>query len=300
MKNFRSQDWIREIEKLPVLSELQRNLKNFSEIDMSKKTQLEIRNAYFNHCNLFPYVFEDSWTADLMNQLITFRVRTNVNKEKEDITNPNTYRYPPDDCCKYNGRANIKGNSVFYGAFDAQTAVIETKPEKEQIQYFTTWKNNSKSAPFFATFLPFNLPMDNLFKEYSIKKYIGIEFMCNQIGLNKTQELIELSGTFAKWFQTGEYPYSITSWISNTYIVEHKIDFIIYPSVQLESKTFCIAYTKNYINDNMILDRVIEYKISGIKNNKSKVNLIQAGSNINGKIEFSEPNENDVTLMNLK
>lgn len=299
MKSFESPDWIKEIEKLPPLEELKKQLDQFEYIDLSKKTQDQIRLTYFQHCNLFPYVFEDSWNAEMMNSLLTFRVRRDLNKEKEDITNPNSFTYPPNKYCNYNGRANIKGNSVFYGAFDSKTAVIETKPEKKQIQYFTTWKNITKADPFFATFLPFDLPMHNLFKEYSIKKYIGIEFMCNNIGLQKSQELIELNGRFAKWFQTGKPPYSITSWISNTYMKSHNVDFIVYPSVQRESKTFCIAYSKGYVDKNLRLDRVIEYEISEFDKRNASIKLIQAGSNINGKVIFEEPNENDVKLMNL-
>jgi len=299
MEDFNSQSWIDEIRRLPELEELKSRLNTFFSLNLAGKSQSEIRKLYFEHCNLFPYVLDDSWAVEMMNSLVTYRVRNKVNQEVEDITAIETFRYPPDEYCNSNGRANLKNNSVFYGAFDPSTSILETKPENEEIQYFTTWKNRSNEIPFLASFLPFDLPMKNLFKEYSIKKYLGIEIMCNKIGVDKSQELIELQGTFAKWFQTEIDPYHVTSWIANTYINTHNVDFLIYPSVQMDSKTFCIAFSKVYVDRNMILDRVIEYKISGINNSKAKINLLKAGSYIDGRVEYNEPTMNDIKLMNL-
>lgn len=300
MKSLKSLDWIKKLSEIPEKDKFEMDLKFFENLDMSNLSIEQIDKEYHKACKVFPVVLDNSWKPNLLNSMTTFRVRRNVDMNKENITLKKTFNYPPDKVSTCNGRANIKEKSVFYGAFDAITAFLESKPISNERLYMTTWKSNVNTQPNFASIFSSNLPIENDFKKYSQKKLSEIIRFCKKIGEDKSGQLELINDYIARWFVKEKEPYCKTSWISNVYYEKFGAEFLIYPSTQKNSKTCCVAYTKQYVDKNLELDKVIEFSIENLSQTKANVKLHKSGNYINGKVVYSETTEDDAKLMNLK
>src|SRR5690606_29329039 len=86
-----------------------------------------------------------------------FRVRLNIVESREDCSLIQTYSYPPAFVCTENGRANLKGKSVFYCSNDPSAALLEAKPKPGDIAFMSIWKPVVDRKVKFAHCLPIDL-----------------------------------------------------------------------------------------------------------------------------------------------
>jgi len=116
IRSYKSKGWKEELRKLPKLQELKKSLHEFSHKDFTNSSIEEIEKEFYKSGYLLPLTW-DTFTAEFASQMPIYRVRDNVNVDKEDITQISTYANPPTAFCSENGRANLKYRSVFYASY---------------------------------------------------------------------------------------------------------------------------------------------------------------------------------------
>ena len=277
----------------------QEKIRELAELDLTTKTPEQISRIYYNYTNYIPNIWFKQ-KAERFNKHRFYRVRLNINNSVEDLNLINTYSYPHSSFCKTNGRANLKGKSVFYCSDDAITALTETRPKKGDIGYLGIWRPIATGEIFFAFCLSHILRTDNHWSEIlqdiipSVLEYLNKQEQTEQGRILALNDLI----TF-KYINEKE-PYPLTSWFSDQYLYGKTWhDLIIYPSVTSNSKYCNMAFHPNSVDNNLKLERIIKFKIQDIQNDKIRYSAGHIGEVENSKISWRKGSKEEIDLSKL-
>jgi hypothetical protein len=228
----------------------------------------------------------------LSSEDLLYRVRKNIDIIKEDLTIVKTYNYPEPIYCKENGRANIKGYSVFYCSNVAATSIIETKPEDKDVYYLSIWKPKTKTILKAANFCKEINKIDS----GQLKPMVLISKLKDQIsasGVDKTPQLNYLLDFVIDTFKNENKPYNISSWISH-YILNVRMDLngILYQSV--EANSFCnMAFHPTFVDNQLCFQKVLKIETIKLENQLIKYKLISVGELESDKIKWRQLKEQE-------
>jgi hypothetical protein len=272
--------------QFPNLEEYLKNLEYLRSTDFSKKTYEEIHSEYFknviSHHSMGQYFNEKN-----IPNLALYRVRPakNISKD-ENLELLQTYSYPP---AKYseNGRANIKGYPVFYCADDIIAAIKESRMSINEIGYVSIWKLRLRRKLSFSTYMPEILPIENTWSD-SAKYYNSLFlFYLMSIPLEFREHKKAHQKLLVEKFISENKPYSLTSMICHTDLYKTgDVDFVVYPSVQTLQNYCNYAFHPNVASNNLVIDRVIRFKIMSFENGKPIVKFGEVGNRKNDRINW--------------
>ena len=278
-------------------TEIIKKLNEFREIDLSKKTIREIAIEIDKYLQEIPTTYV-VYNKNKFNNFIFYRVRFNINKD-EDISLIQTYSFPLPQFCNVNGRANLKGKSVFYSSNCAFTAIQECKAEVGAIGYLSIWKPRTNRSMKGTVFLPRNMKEEYSYKD-DPKFAINVKSALEQIHIDNIVEAEEKINFIAERFENEKPPYSITSFLSNEVLYgDLKHDFIVYPSIANEMYTLNFAFHPNIVTNFLYLEKVIRIKLVRIENNQYTIGVGKVGYFENGRIIWRQGNSDEINLKNL-
>lgn len=221
---------------------------------------------------------EINWPMDKSWAVIRAR---QINEAKEDITNPNTFGAPP-SIETSQGRANLVNHPVFYGTFDARTAMQEINVPLNTECYVSIWEFVNKT-PTVTTFLSSSDKRNDL---SAIDALTPKELPKGLKGGYTKKSLAKALELRANAF-TGEN-YEFTSKIAHEIIYNNSAQSVglVYPSV-VDPYRCNIALNPEFVVDNMHCVRIYKMVWSGAfifstlargKNEKNSIVWEQTGS----------------------
>ena len=227
-------------------------------------------------------------------------IKNKVNQEKENIQLASTFSYPPSTYCNCNGRANIPKCPVFYCSDDLETSFKEVKPQIGEKLFMSFWKINCDRKVNFSPILSNNLSPKNRWKPFSDSMFGEMIEFSNEIGIEKSEELVFLHNAISILFKSEGEPYYKTSWIANEYLYKmNGIDFIVYPSFVNAQNTCSMAFHHNFVDNYFRLEKVIFYKIISLDDREAKFEIISVGTPNLTNINWGAPTDEDLKRMRV-
>nr|WP_152556228.1 RES domain-containing protein [Nonlabens ulvanivorans] len=255
-----------EFEQFESLKMYKENLSELAKTDFTKLTNEEIYNKYYDLALILPTT-NSTISSVNFNSLEFHRVRLNVNFKKEDKNLEQTYSNPPTIFCSENGRANLKGTSVFYCSNDPKTAMEETRPNVGDTGVISVWKGKSIRGAKFAHCLNELLPQQNI---YNLLAKQSFQFLSDTSNItdNGKSYLRELILFIAEIFTEEQQPYPLSSMISNELLFSQDLwhDAIVYPSFTQNKLSCNLAFHPNSVNELLELKKIMPFKIIDEKN----------------------------------
>ena len=146
MDNKDSKIYDEDLSLFPNIEQFKRQLQQLRELTPDSIPFEKLYDKYFDLGVILPHMISMQ-TAENFNKLKFFRVRLNINENAEDTRIVQTHSFPPGNVCKENGRANLKGKSVFYCSNDPLCALFESKPKIGDIAHISIWNGLSNRVP---------------------------------------------------------------------------------------------------------------------------------------------------------
>lgn len=224
-----------------------------------------------------------------------FRARIISPNSTEDLSNPNTYSYPPIANTTSYQRANVPGFPVFYAALDAHTALEEVRKnginpiESGDIIFLSEWrlKGQAEISLKYLT-LPEIIEEDQLYSKLTKKVYKELEGLFAEMGINHVKFQSALFERISRLFLGGNY---FQSSIIAYYIMFMtpklegiKIDGIIYPSCSNNFRSVNCALNPEFVNDNLELVGVCKLRFNEFSNFGANVSNTYSGTFKNNKV----------------
>ncbi len=272
--DFKSDKWLNEISKLPPIEILKKNGNELLKTNFINQSFEEIQSAIQNKLSLIPIPIKIVSKGNI-NKLSVYRVRINIDSEKENSSLIKTYSYPPSFICKKN-RANIEKYPVFYCSENKMTSLREMDPKANDIVYLSIWRFNSKRDVYIVPILPNNLGSANYWQPLAKDMHNYFSEFNKKVGENKFKELTKLFEIISDYFIQNNYP--LTSWFANKYLYKtNNIDLILYPSFANSKKTCSIAIHPNFVDRYLELEKIYILKITEFVENGYKFQLQRIG-----------------------
>ncbi|HXI01200.1 MAG TPA: hypothetical protein VNI52_13115 [Sphingobacteriaceae bacterium] len=204
---------------------------------------------------------------NITHSLKLYRVRAFSQESAEDISDPRTFSYPPNEKVKTFQRANIPYHTVFYGAFDGKTAFEELKLNGNQtikrgdIIFLSEWTIKEGSQYNLAQLtLPEISEEEQLYGDLTKKVYSEINRIFDSESAVFAEEQKFLYQQASKIFLSGSY---IQSGILAHQILYKtpevqgvKIDGILYPSFSNNFRSINCALHPDFVDKNLRLESI--------------------------------------------
>jgi hypothetical protein len=278
---------------LPDINTYRENLNKLRHTDLSTATADQIHEAFFKHA-LFSPTYISVFNQDEFTMPI-YRVRLNVDAGKENVYLNSTFSYPNGYFCRNNGRANIKGRSVFYCSDYAVAALLESKPKNGDSGCLSIWKVKADREVKAAVFLPERLRKTNNWYEHAEALHKFLKSQSPLFTEMKEEQVNLLNEFVCNQFIYEKEPYPITSWLSDRILYNTSpTDLIIYPSVITNSHFCNMAVHPNFVDAHLRLERLIQFKVDSIKDSKLNYTLGLVGEATNTNILWRQPDEKDL------
>ena len=238
-------------------------LKNY---DFENHTVREIYDIFYDYARILPANI--GWfSPEKFNSHRFYRVRKNIDRENEDISIAQTYSFPPSNYCLENGRANLKGRTVFYCSDNPIGAIIESKLKAGDEGYLTIWRGVATRRIKIGQLLPYDLPKENFWSLMAKDCFDYFHKDLPNETKNKFKHFVELYKFIAEKFNTEHKPYHLSSMISEELLYGQLWrDFLIYPSKLSDNKLCNMAFHPNSVNENLRFEKVIEFKVENFEN----------------------------------
>lgn len=273
------------------------DLEKLSNYNFEGLKKSEIYNICYDFARTMPSRY-GTLSPEKFNHHTFYRARINIDKEKEDLGLIQTYSYPSSIICNKNGRANVKGTSVFYCSDNPNAAILEVKPKIGDEIFLSVWKGVTTKNIKVGICLPKDLPKENNWRDLALDSFNVTNRMLLEKSGDKSRHLLAVCNYFANKFSTEKEPYYISSMISWEMLHGQLWqDFIIYPTTQANNVFSNMAFHPNSVNMNLMFERIIILKIIDIGNENIKYDLgVNVGILENTKIVWKPRTENDEKL----
>jgi len=228
--------------------------------------------------------------------------------EKEDLSSPSTFSYVPLTLNKYGcpqrGRANYKGQSIFYSSVSMKTNFREICKDSNMGDeaYMAKWVLKSDSNLYLYRLIP-ESGIDENKAPRSILYIDNPKIVKSELG----DYLKKLGHIMMSNDQKGKYLASscIANCIYNTMGIardqegksfEFHYDGILYPSAISDNEELNIALKPDFVDSNLRLEWVIKGLLSS---DARSVEFKQIGINESGRIEWYEPFFDESSITNI-
>lgn len=198
-------------------------------------------------------------------------------------------KYPPAECIKKYGRANLKYQSVLYGTFNFMTAIKEMKPEIGDLITVSRWKLKNENDSLVVCPMFLKQPSDGS-TNYRLKAlYDWFIKELQKFPTPVSNLYLELHQFYSKCFAREINPndnegYLITALLADKILNKYKngiVDAILYPSTKEDLKTENIAIKKESFDAKYQLSDTIEKRLLKITDNGEKYEFERIGESLN-------------------
>lgn len=192
-----------------------------------------------------------------------------INPQKEEaksITNNNRFSYPPKDQVHKPQRMNIINDSIFYGATDVKTALLETEIKEGDEFYVSVWAMKDEAKMNIFPSVHYDIIhklagsdegqlkklLDNPYVYSVFEKYadiFSIPHIENEDAKNINKYIYFLSGALA--YKIFNQKLSINGSFM-------RVDAIMYPSVKNITESFNFAIRPEFVEAHMNLQYVVK------------------------------------------
>jgi len=278
---------------IDALADVRRSLSPFASV-------AEIAQTFYDRAIMHTQLYGFSNPPNFTSQTF-YRARLNIDLANEDIGLIKTYSYPPSSACKVNGRANLKGRSVFYCSDHALTAIYECKPKVGDYGFLSIWDNHKADRIVkFAICLPKDLRPDNNWTRDAVKAHLYAEEYSRVRGGIKSAQLNALNEYISRQFIEEKEPYLLTSMLAENYLYyKSKADFIVYPSIVANSQHCNLAFHPNSVETLLSFKKVIRFRVTDVVDSPRGLNLaIGKTGELNGAcLEWRKTSEHEVPFL---
>jgi len=265
------------LDDYPEFEEYRKRLSSLKLLSPENTTFKELPDKFFDAAVTLPQS-SVLISPDNFNKQKFFRVRLNIDKESEILDLIQTYSYPPGIVCKDNGRANLKGKSVFYCSNTPTAALLESKPKNGDIAHISWWEPQATRQIKAGVCLPISLNANNDFVKIADQMWRYANNIYKQEAKEKLKHLMELDRFIAERFVEEKPPYFLTSWFSDTMLFgPFWRDLIIYPSIASNQDYCNMVFHPNTVNQQLKFKKVIEVKINFVDNFRCGFHLGSVG-----------------------
>jgi hypothetical protein len=281
--------WKSDIEKMPSIEEYHKGFQKLIDTDFSNSTVEEIEIAFRKYSIIFEnaILFVPRKTINL---LTAFRVR-DVGPN-EDLSNPKTFSYPPEEYSKKNERLNIKGFPVFYCGDHKATGFLESKMEGKSIKYFACFSVHADHDIWASFLISPDLKTKNRWITMGKQQMNFAIEKAKLNGGNKAAHLVLLYD-FMNWIVENEHPpYHISSWLGHYLFYKSHYDMIVYTSKQTDGHQCNIAFRPKFVDKYIRLEVVFKVLVSRTEN-ELVVELQEVGELVQDQVVWRSPNDND-------
>lgn len=280
--------------RFSTIRKLRSHLRELKSCDLSNKTRQEISDIFDSY--IFPLpVLTGIFPPNDFNRIKFYRVRLNVDLEKEDRNLIQTYAYPLPQFCKSNGRLNLKNKSIFYCSNHAITAIMESKPKAGETGYLTIWEGNTNRDMDCGILLPRNLRKENAWLFLSnglfsyLESYIEKTFPKKAAFFNETIDFI------SDLFLTENAPYHLTSFIADSlFYVDKPKDFVIYPSFENDSYSCNMAIHPNVVTEHLRFIKALKFTVVDDREDELYFTTGEVGELIGSRMNWRVANKEEL------
>lgn len=185
-------------------------------------------------------------------------------------------KYPPAECVKSYGRANLKNQSVFYGTFDFITAVKEMKPEKGDLITISKWilKNKFDTLVICPMFL--RQPIDGSKNIHLLNLYNWFIRELKRFPPQESKLYFETHQFYSDCFAReviDNQGYIISAILADKIFNQYEngiVDAIIYPSTRVDLQNSNIAIKKGSFDQKYELSETIEKRLLDFSKNSDR------------------------------
>ena len=242
----------------------------FLEADSINEAQARYIKTYLDHSLPFfsAPVFEDQLGPNLIRVTVNKYLPKNNNERIKEI---NFLKYPPVQAVTKYGRANLVGQSVFYGAFDPVTPLSEMKPLKGDLITVSTWAQKDEFGLTLTPICSITSGDDGkTHNEISFRFQRAYQNSLIRMPNNQSEQIDELvsfmSKCFAKKVKYGNsFDYYLSAYFADRLLnefEESKLEAIIYPSLAQKMAFSNIAVKPDSFDSKFELIKVEESVIT--------------------------------------
>ncbi len=295
-----------KIDALPELLTYQKRIYDFMHLDKKDMNMEEVVNKYFEASgDILPFILKEV-EASTMSSLTVYRVRRVREGDFFDNRLVRSLSYPDPSFMDKNGRANLKGTSVFYCADNWETAIREMEPKVGDKLFVSRWKIKTDRAVLMRAFLPHkSIPQESHIYEFAKKHFAEFQEWNKKNCAGKEEHTEYLNELIVEQFGFEQYPYHFSSWIANTLMYEHNgIDLLMYPSWKTQFIGCNYAIHPNFVDQYMSLEVVYEILVKELikvkpgseEKNSMKWSYGEMGIVDRTNIQWKWPTEQDVSM----
>jgi len=225
-----------------------------------------------------------------------YRVRMDSSMAKtENISNVNTFSFPPKEFCKFNGRANLKHKPVFYCTDDIFPSIKECKPKIGEFGYISLWQVDADKDLSYATCLPEKLPSKNRWREYGIFHHNFLIENHSKVDKKTLKYRLSLRDFITNRFMQENEPYSISSMLAHEYLYMNRTDILLYPSVQTLQDYTNFAIHPRVAENYLKCLKVLRFKITKDLGEQFKLIFSLIGTPSGNKINWQKATDEDIS-----
>jgi hypothetical protein len=281
------------------IQEYRDGLNRLREFNFNNYTAEEIKIIIDKFLGIYPATY-GIYSPEKFNDFLLYRVRMNIDTKKEDTNLIHTFSYPPPNICTKNGRANLKGKSVFYCSNCSGTAIMESKPQVGDIGYLSIWQGNSNRDMRASILLPQELKQENVWNIVAQDSYNYLLKHNSQIEPEMAERYKLALKFISDLFLQENEPYNVTSIFANEMLYsELNFDYIIYSSVVNQSYSCNLALHPNIVQNYLLFHKVIKFRVNDIQDNKYNLSIGNVGEITGSKIKWRKPNKEEENIFDL-
>jgi len=283
-----------DFDNLPEINLYREKLDKLKSLDLSSLSQKEIHRIVHEHTVFIPN-FICLIPPKEFSSYKLYRARFKIDPEKENVYLHSTFSYPNNVFCRENGRANISRRNVFYCADSPLAALLESKPKKGDFGCISEWRPIINRKVSAAIFLNENLRDANKWNKDAKELHGYLRSITPKFQKEKAAHLDLLNEFMCDLFIEEKPPYSISSWISNSLLYSNRgIDMILYPSSITNSYFTNIAIHPNFADKHLELEKVFQFTVNGISDNKMDYDIGLIGFPGTMNIEWRRPTDAEI------
>lgn len=162
-----------------------------------------------------------------------------------------------------------------------------------EIGYVSIWRLRLRRELQFATYLPKLLPQKNTWSIGAIYFNSIVSAFLSQIPIEVQEHKKAQHEFIIEKFLSESSPYNITSMICHSDLYESgDVDFVVYPSSKTLQNYCNFAFHPNVAQNNLIIDRVIRFKIVSDTEENLKVVYGEVGNRRNDRLKWDHYEKN--------
>lgn len=287
-----AEDLTKDLPKFPDLDSYKKGLLELTSMNLEAMTYAELEKLFYERAVLFQQTFGMQDLA-IFNTQTFYRVRMGLGEgENPDLIR--THSYPPANFCKGNGRANIKGKSVFYCSDDAATSILESKPQPGQVGFVSVWKGAAHRNVKYSVCLPRDLRTDNIHQVVAETVHDLVNERSHIAG-DKAQHFQFLNQFIADRFVREMPPYCLSSWIANEMLyTDIGRDFILYPSIATQTYSCNMAFHPNSADSLLRFEKVLRFRFNGFDGSQISFSNVGIGTPEFSTMKWRKATESDL------